>query len=94
MLIISELAQNNSMPKTLETGRSGTLTGTFTFEGVLGEFVATECPGDTSLIDTSMLTGEEIAWFNDYHQQVRDKLSPLLDGDDLSALLEATNPIG
>lgn len=37
---------------TLDSSGPGILTGTYTLEGVLGEFVATECPGDTKLIDT------------------------------------------
>jgi Xaa-Pro aminopeptidase len=37
------------------------------------------------LIDTSLLTKEEILWLNEYHQQVATKLGPLLK-DDAAAL--------
>lgn len=32
--------------------RDGILRGAFVMEGLVGEFVATECPGDTSLLET------------------------------------------
>ena len=54
----------------------------------------TFAPIDTSLIDVSMLTAGEIAWFNAYHEEVREKIAPLLDGSDLADLVEATRPIG
>lgn len=54
----------------------------------------TFAPMDTSLIDVSMLNESEIFWFNSYHEQVREKIGPLLDGDDLSDLMDATTPIG
>lgn len=36
-------------------------------------------PIDTSLIDFSLLTREEVQWLNDYHQEVYDQLVPLLE---------------
>lgn len=53
----------------------------------------TLCPIDTTPIDFSLMTDEEIEWLNDYHQTVYDRLSPLLDGDDLEWLRKATNRI-
>lgn len=35
-------------------------------------------PIDTTLIDFSLLTKEEVQWLNDYHAEVFEKLSPLL----------------
>lgn len=37
------------------------------------------CPIDTTAIDSSMLSREEINWLNYYHETVYDQLSPLLD---------------
>ncbi|NWD70117.1 aminopeptidase P family protein [Pseudomonas gingeri] len=49
-----------------------------------GEFLKfetlTQCPIDTRCLETSLLTQEERDWFNAYHAQVRERLSPLLDG--------------
>ena len=49
-----------------------------------GEFLKFEtltlCPIDTRCLDTSLLSEEEKQWFNAYHAEVRERLSPLLDG--------------
>jgi len=49
-----------------------------------GEFLAFEtltlCPIDTRCIDRSLLRADEIAWLNDYHATVRERLSPLVSG--------------
>lgn len=37
-------------------------------------------PIDRSMVDVSLLTPEEITWWNTYHAQVRDILVPQLDG--------------
>ncbi|TMM48382.1 aminopeptidase P family protein [Qipengyuania marisflavi] len=54
----------------------------------LGFETLTFVPLDRRLVDKTMLTPREIAWWNDYHAQVRAILAPQLDGDDL-AWLEA-----
>ena len=53
----------------------------------------TLCPIDKTPIDVDMLTDEEIAWLNDYHEAVYNKLSPLLDGDDLEWLKDACSAL-
>ena len=54
----------------------------------------TLCPIDTTPIDPSLMTNEEIAWLNNYHQRVRSELLPLLtDEDDKKWLNEATEEI-
>lgn len=58
--------------------------------GMLAFETITFAPFDTRLIDTSLMTGDEINWLNDYHEKVNQKLSPLLSGDDLSWLENAT----
>jgi Xaa-Pro aminopeptidase len=49
-----------------------------------GEFLKFEtltlCPIDTRCLETSLLSEEEKHWFNAYHAEVRERLSPLLDG--------------
>ncbi|WP_426206817.1 aminopeptidase P family protein [Pseudomonas sp. TWP3-1] len=49
-----------------------------------GEFLKFEtltlCPIDTRCLEPSLLTQEEKQWFNAYHAEVRERLSPLLDG--------------
>jgi Xaa-Pro aminopeptidase len=49
-----------------------------------GEFLKFEtltlCPIDTRCLETTLLSEEEKQWFNAYHAEVRERLSPLLDG--------------
>ena len=51
-----------------------------------GDFYAFEtltlCPIDTRLIDSSLLSPEEIDWLNNYHQKVCEQLSPLLSEEE------------
>lgn len=51
-----------------------------------GKFLAFEtvtlCPIDTSLLDRSLMTSEELKWLNAYHLQVFEKLSPHLSKDE------------
>ncbi|GIU04252.1 aminopeptidase P family protein [Shewanella morhuae] len=53
----------------------------------------TMIPMDKRLIDKHMLTQDEINWFNAYHQQVYDTLAPLMSGDELAWLTQATRAI-
>ena len=53
----------------------------------------TLCPIDKEAIVVSMLTDEELAWLNNYHQMVYDSLCPLLDKDEQNWLKEATTPL-
>lgn len=50
-----------------------------------GEFLRFEtltlCPIDTRCIEVGMLTREEIAWIDAYHTEVRERLSPLVEGE-------------
>ncbi len=58
------------------------------------EFEAlTLIPMDKRLVDKSLLTETEINWFNQYHQLVFDTLSPLMQGDELAWLTQATQAI-
>lgn len=49
-------------------------------------------PFDREAIDRTLLTQEERAWLNDYHQAVRDALAPSLSDELLDFLLQATEP--
>jgi Xaa-Pro aminopeptidase len=53
----------------------------------------TLCPVDTRLIEKSLLDSEETAWLNDYHGEVRETLSPLLEAEEREWLEAATKPI-
>lgn len=62
-----------------------------------GTFIGFEpltlCPIDLTPVDISMLSAEEINWLNWYHDLVRQKLSPLLTGEDKDWLTQATQKI-
>ena len=63
-----------------------------------GEFLRFEdltlFPIDQRLIDKKLLNQEEKDWLNDYHQQVWEQLSPLLDNDDeVNWLRKQCNPL-
>jgi len=49
-------------------------------EGFLEFETITYFPIDTQLIEFSLLTKKEVAWLNDYHQLVKEKLTPHLEG--------------
>ena len=53
----------------------------------------TLCPIDKAPIIVEMLLPEEIAWLNDYHQLVLDRLSPHLDADEKAWLQKACAPL-
>jgi Xaa-Pro aminopeptidase len=59
------------------------------------EFEAlTMAPFDTRLVDVSLLTDDELDWLNDYHTEVRRKIAPFLNDEDLGWLEHATRTIG
>ena len=62
-----------------------------------GEFLKFEtltlCPIDTRCLAPSLLTEDEKQWFNAYHAEVRERLSPLLDGAALEWLNTRTAAI-
>jgi len=53
----------------------------------------TFCPIELSLIDKALLSADETKFINDYHKEVHEKLSPLLEGVELSWLTKATRPL-
>ena len=62
-----------------------------------GDFLKFEtltlCPIDTRCLLPALLSEEEKQWFNDYHAQVRERLSPLLEGAALDWLNTRTAAI-
>ncbi|RNJ64338.1 MAG: aminopeptidase P family protein [Porphyrobacter sp. IPPAS B-1204] len=66
-------------------------------EGMEGRYLGFETltfvPLDRRLIETSLLTPEEIAWVDSYHAEVRALLAPRLAGDDLAWLERETQPL-
>lgn len=51
-------------------------------------------PIDLSQVELQLLNEQEKQWLDEYHQQVRDALLPLVDSDARQWLLEATTPVG
>ena len=54
----------------------------------------TLAPIDRHAIDASMLDPHELRWLDDYHAQVREALTPLVDGETAAWLAQATQPLG
>jgi Xaa-Pro aminopeptidase len=54
----------------------------------------TMAPIDLRLVDTKIMTADEIAWLDAYHQRVRESLTPLLDAPTATWLAQATRPVG
>jgi len=60
---------------------------------MLGFETLTFAPIDTSLIERSLLDAGETAWLNNYHREVRIRLTPLVDRDTALWLKAATQPL-
>jgi Xaa-Pro aminopeptidase len=62
-----------------------------------GDFLAFEtltlCPIDTRCLDLGLMRADELAWLNDYHRVVRERLAPRLSGDGLAWLMTRTAPV-
>lgn len=50
-------------------------------------------PMDTRLVNAHMMNSAEITWLNIYHAQVREKISPFLEGRELEWLVQATQSV-
>ena len=59
----------------------------------LGFETLTHVPLDRKLVDKSLLSEREIAWWNEYHAKTRDILAPQLEGDDLAWLERECAPL-
>lgn len=54
----------------------------------------TYVPVDLSAVDLNYLSAEDVKKLNDYHRKVREKMMPLLEGEEREWLIEATKEIG
>lgn len=63
-------------------------------DGMLAFETITLAPFDKRLIDVSLLSSDELAWINQYHQRVADRIAPLLSAVDADWLLAATATLG
>lgn len=68
-----------------------------TIEGAEGRYFGFEtltfAPIDKALVDTSLLTRDELRWWDDYHAKVLKIVAPQLDGDALAWVTEACAPL-
>lgn len=55
--------------------------------------VLTLFPYDSKLIDLAMLSDEELAWVNNYHKTVRERLTPYLNAEQQAWLNEKTKEL-
>jgi Xaa-Pro aminopeptidase len=62
-------------------------------EPMLGFETLTFAPIERDLIDTSLLTPDELAWLNAYHVEVVTRIGPTLDGEDRAWLIQKCAPI-
>lgn len=53
----------------------------------------THAPIDRNLVETSLMSEAELNWLNDYHAEVRAKISPLVKGAARAWLEAATEPL-
>jgi Xaa-Pro aminopeptidase len=60
---------------------------------MLGFETLTLAPIDRTLIDTRLLTPEELHWLNAYHARVLKELAPLLDEPTAQWLAEVCAPL-
>jgi Xaa-Pro aminopeptidase len=60
---------------------------------MLGFETLTMAPIHRGLIDVTLLTPEEMAWMDDYHRDVRAKISPLVNEEVRDWLIQATEPL-
>ncbi|MBX7535250.1 aminopeptidase P family protein [Qipengyuania sp. GH1] len=66
-------------------------------DGAEGKYLTfetlTHVPLDRRLVDKSMLTPQEIEWWNSYHAKTREILAPQLEGEDLAWLERECAPL-
>jgi Xaa-Pro aminopeptidase len=66
-------------------------------DGAEGEWIGFEtltlAPIDKTLVDRTLLTEFELAWWNAYHARVREVLAPQLEGEALIWLEAACAPL-
>jgi Xaa-Pro aminopeptidase len=67
------------------------------FSTEFGDFLKFETltlfPFDLSLFETEIMTDAEIAWLNNYHQEVYNRISPMLNDTEKAWLKTKTTPL-
>jgi Xaa-Pro aminopeptidase len=61
---------------------------------MMGFETLTFSPIDLRLVESALMTDEEVAWLNGYHAGVREKLAGKLDAETQAWLQDATRAIG
>lgn len=86
---IENLVLNVVVPPTVPNAAEG--------EPEHGDYLAFEtlslCPIDTRCIDVSLLRDDELQWLNGYHDQVRQRLAPMVSGPARAWLDIRTQPL-
>jgi Xaa-Pro aminopeptidase len=59
----------------------------------LGFETLTLAPIDRALVDTALMTADEVAWLDAYHARVRAEIGPQLEGEERAWLEAATAPL-
>jgi Xaa-Pro aminopeptidase len=59
----------------------------------LGFETLTFAPIDRALLDTSLMTRDELRWWDEYHARVLDSVGPQLEGEALNWLQQACQPL-
>ena len=68
--------------------------GNFGGKGFLGFQRLTYIPMQLKMMDTALMSDQEIAWVNNYHVEVREKIIPLLSSERARRwLTESTLPL-
>jgi len=60
---------------------------------IYGFETLTLAPIDRALVDTALMSAEELAWLDVYHARVRTTLTPLVDAETAEWLAQATAPL-
>ncbi|MFC7536411.1 aminopeptidase P family protein [Sphingomonas sp. GCM10030256] len=60
---------------------------------MLGFETLTFAPIERRLVDVALLSDAELAWFNDYHRQVRERIGPQLEGEERQWLERQCAPL-
>ena len=50
-------------------------------------------PIDLEPVDASLMEEQDLAWLNEYHAQVYEKIAPYLDTEEAAWLKEVTRPL-
>lgn len=101
-VVLQEGMYISNEPGLYRTGKHGIRTENLVLvapatETAFGKFLCFEtvtlCYIDTTLLDRTILNGEDIKWLNDYHNRVFEMISPLLNIDEAEWLRNKCKPV-